>query len=79
MLQTETDREPLRLLGSAELAEELGWLRQRVTIYLKRGRLPEPTARLRCGPVWTGDQVDELVRRLGKDQGGGGCGGYQAR
>lgn len=53
----------MRLLGSAELAEQLGWIRQRVTVYLKRGKLPEPVARLRCGPVWTGEQVDELVRQ----------------
>ncbi len=59
-----TDAKPLRLCGSAELAEQLGWISQRVTVNLKRGNLPEPVVRLKCGPVWTGEQVDEIVRQV---------------
>jgi hypothetical protein len=25
-------------------------------------RFPEPVARLRCGPIWTGEQVDDYLK-----------------
>lgn len=51
----------MRLVGVAEVAWAVGWSRQKVAVYLGRGRLPEPTARLACGPVWTADAVNPWI------------------
>ena len=61
---------------AAEFAEVLArkcpgvkWSSNTVTSYATRGLtgLPAPCKRLRCGPIWTGDQVGEYVRlRLAK-------------
>jgi hypothetical protein len=42
----------LRMYGIAEIAEALGVRRQVVAGWHHRGRLPEPTAELKMGPVW---------------------------
>ena len=54
-----------RLFGVTELGAALGWDRRKVGVYLLRGRLPQPAVRLACGPIWTGEQVDELLRQRG--------------
>jgi len=46
------------LVGVAEVAEMLGVTRQRVGQL--RGRLPEPLATLRAGPVWERSAIEEF-------------------
>lgn len=55
----------LRLYGLTELAEQMQWDRRKAAVYLQRGRLPAPAVRLACGPIWTGEQVDALLRVRG--------------
>lgn len=40
------------ILGTAELAELIGWDRRKVAVYHGRGLLPVPMAELACGPLW---------------------------
>lgn len=41
-----------RYYGTAEIAEACGVTQQAVSNWLKRGTMPQPTFRLRMGPVW---------------------------
>jgi len=43
----------MTLYGLTEIAEELGLPANLVGVWHHRGKLPEPTARLAMGPVWT--------------------------
>ena len=52
----------MKLYGVTEFAQALGWSRQRLAVYHKRGLLPEPVARLHCGSIWTEEQVMEYRR-----------------
>lgn len=45
------------LLGLAEFASILGVSNQACSNRLSRGKLLEPTARLRMGPIWTRQQI----------------------
>lgn len=47
------------LVGVAEAAEMLGWKKQQVTEYIRRGTFPEPLQRLASGPVWTYKQIED--------------------
>lgn len=49
------------LLGAAEVAELTGWKASSISAALTRGRLPEPYARLACGPIWTREQIDRWM------------------
>lgn len=46
------------LAGVAEAAEILGWTKQKVATYIKRGKLPDPIQRLASGPIWTKEQIE---------------------
>ena len=46
------------LLGVHEVAEYLGLKRQTVSVYVLRGIMPKPVARLKCGPVWSRGSID---------------------
>lgn len=52
----------MRLYGIAEIADATGQRRQTVAQWYARGKLPEPTARLAMGPVWTGRDLASWLR-----------------
>lgn len=47
------------LMGFAELADYLGWSKQRLSMRLKRHpeEFPKPIVRLALGPVWDTEQT----------------------
>ena len=48
------------LLGTKEVGDILGWSRQKVSVYVKRGKLPEPYALIGGKrPVWTREQIEK--------------------
>ena len=51
----------LILYGISEIAQALGISRGLVAQWFKRGKLPEPTARLAMGPVWTAEAIDPWI------------------
>lgn len=53
----------MQLLGVYEIAELFGLSRPGASLRTREPDFPEPVARLRCGPVWTRDQVVEYARR----------------
>jgi len=50
------------LVGVKEAAELLGWDKAKVSVYLARGILPKPVARLASGPVWHREQIEEYKK-----------------
>jgi hypothetical protein len=48
----------LEVVGSAELAAELGITQAAIAMRRKRGLLPIPDAVLRCGPIWRRSTID---------------------
>ena len=51
----------LELTGVAEVAEILGWSSSKVSVYARRGLLPEPVARLRCGLIWLRSDIQRYA------------------
>jgi len=47
------------LVGLSEAAETLGWSKQQVSVYLQRGKFPDPLQRLASGPIWTLQQIED--------------------
>ncbi|WP_110930666.1 hypothetical protein [Paenibacillus bouchesdurhonensis] len=47
------------LVGLSEAAEMLGWQKQQVSEYMKRGKFPDPLQRLASGPIWTYKQIED--------------------
>lgn len=47
------------ILGLKEAAEILGWKKQQVITYMKRGVFPEPYQRLAAGPLWLRKTIEE--------------------
>lgn len=47
--------------GVAELARAAGVKPRTIASYLSRGRVPEPDARLECGPVWFGPTIEPWI------------------
>ncbi len=54
------------LVGTTEAAEMLQWSRGKVAVYVQRGKFPEPIQRLKGGPVWTRQQIEEYRERMGR-------------
>ena len=51
-----------QLLGTHEVAGLLGWDKRKVSVYMSRGKLPEPIARLKSGPVWNKANIVEFIQ-----------------
>jgi len=51
------------LVGVAEVADILDWDRRRVSVYISRGKFPEPIARVAAGPLWTRRQIEEYKKQ----------------
>lgn len=49
------------LFGAKELADLFSVKPQTVSMWLIRGKLPEPMCRLAMGPVWHRDQIIPLI------------------
>lgn len=49
--------DPADLMGLKEIAEHLGVPSASARQWSKRGLLPDPVARLACGPIWTRPQI----------------------
>lgn len=45
------------IYGTAELATKAGISERTLSAYLSRGKCPEPSYRLKCGPVWEHEHV----------------------
>lgn len=50
-----------RIYGLSELAEASGVPLNTLKARRLRGKLPEPTARLRCGDVWAGPEIERWI------------------
>ena len=56
----------LEVVGSVEAAGLLQVDRQTLRTWLKRGHMPEPDARLSCGPVWRKSTIIKWASGEGK-------------
>jgi len=54
----------LELVGAAEAGRILGWSRGKVSVYLHRGKLPTPIARLASGPVWRREDIEAYAAQV---------------
>ncbi|MFI6230107.1 helix-turn-helix transcriptional regulator [Micromonospora echinospora] len=57
-----TPRQPLRVMGTAEIAEYLGVSRQWVYAITSHRSFPAPIAELQQGNVWLAEDVERWVR-----------------
>lgn len=48
------------IVGVAEAAEMLGWSKQQINTYIRRGKFPAPIQRLASGPIWARDQIESF-------------------
>jgi predicted DNA-binding transcriptional regulator AlpA len=48
-------------VGITEAGAMLGWSKQQVSIYIKRGKFPIPMITLACGKIWTKSQIEEYI------------------
>jgi len=55
----------MKLLGLQEFADVLGVTNNALGNWRRRGvrNIPEPIAELRCGPIWTWNQVMDYVNQ----------------
>lgn len=51
-----------RLAGMAETAEIMGWSKQHLASYIRRGRFPAPVQTLKCGQIWLVETILEYKR-----------------
>ncbi|MGI8362705.1 helix-turn-helix transcriptional regulator [Bacillus cereus] len=47
------------IVGLSEAAELLGWSKQYVSEYIRRGKFPTPLKTLASGPIWTYKQIED--------------------
>lgn len=50
-----------KFYGLQEFAVALDWRKEKLSTNMRRGKVPEPFARLASGPIWTREQVDKFV------------------
>lgn len=51
----------LDLMTVGDLAAALGWESQKVSVYVKRGHLPEPIGEVSGRLVWLGEEIKEYI------------------
>lgn len=61
----------VRLMGPTEIAERLGWSRQRTYIVTNRYDFPRPRWELAMGKIWWAADVEAWIRKNRPDQAGG--------
>ena len=54
------------MLGLAEVAALLGWEKEHVSTYIRRGKFPEPAQRVKATPLWTRQQIEEYMQNRKK-------------
>ena len=54
------------IAGHYEAAEILGWQKQQVTVYINRGKFPEPLQKLASGPIWLKDDIQKFKESRGR-------------
>lgn len=50
----------LELMGVTDIAREFGWHKAKVTMYVQRGKLPQPMGVVGGRPVWTMKQLENV-------------------
>lgn len=58
----------MKLLGTTEASAMLGWYKQKVHTYWKRGKFIEPHTYIGNRPVWTEEQIKEFKKSLEKKE-----------
>jgi len=53
-----------KLYGIAEIAGAIAARPETVAQWYRRGKLPEPTARLKMGPVWSAADIEAWIRQV---------------
>jgi len=48
------------IVGHYEAAEILGWQKQQVTVYMQRGKFPEPFQKLKSTPIWLKEDIQKF-------------------
>ena len=48
------------IVGHYEAAEILGWQKQQVTVYMQRGKFPEPLQKLKSTPIWLKEDIQKF-------------------
>ncbi len=54
----------LQLYGQIEFAKEIGWTKNKLAVYLLRGKLPEPYAMAGSRPLWKKEQTESFKSSL---------------
>lgn len=60
----------MKLYGLTEIAAAVGAQPRTLAVRFHRGKLPEPTARLACGPVWVAKDIEPYIKAatIGSEQ-----------
>lgn len=56
-------KDQLQLVGQYEIAEMVGEKSSTVGVWMTRGLLPEPVAKLACGRVWLRSDVEAWIKQ----------------
>lgn len=59
----------IQVIGYKELANILGWDPRTLSVYKRRGALPEPDFQLAAGPVWLANNTElrAFIEKYKKD------------
>jgi hypothetical protein len=60
----------IKIIGYKELANILEWDPRKLSVYKRRGSLPEPDFQLAAGPVWLADNrgLKKFIKKHKKTQ-----------
>jgi len=53
------------IVGHYEATKILGWQKQQVSNYIKRGKFPEPLQKLASGPIWFKEDIQKFKESRG--------------